>query len=30
MSGVYDGWKRLLALLSGRVYQRSHGSIRRL
>jgi 1-acyl-sn-glycerol-3-phosphate acyltransferase len=27
---VYDVWKKLLALLSGRVYQGSHGSIRRL
>jgi 1-acyl-sn-glycerol-3-phosphate acyltransferase len=27
---VYDAWKRLLALLSGRAYQGSHGSIRRL
>jgi 1-acyl-sn-glycerol-3-phosphate acyltransferase len=27
---VYDIWKRLLALLSGRVYQGSHGSTRRL
>jgi 1-acyl-sn-glycerol-3-phosphate acyltransferase len=30
IGGIYDGWKRLLALLSGRVYQGSHGSIRRL
>jgi 1-acyl-sn-glycerol-3-phosphate acyltransferase len=30
VSGVYETWKRLLALLSGRVYQGSHGSIRRL
>jgi 1-acyl-sn-glycerol-3-phosphate acyltransferase len=30
ISGVYDAWKRFLALLSGRVYQGSHGSIRRL
>jgi 1-acyl-sn-glycerol-3-phosphate acyltransferase len=29
ISGVYEGWKRLLALLSGRVYQGSHGSIHR-
>jgi hypothetical protein len=30
VSGVYDAWKRLLALVTGRVYQGSHGSIRRL
>jgi 1-acyl-sn-glycerol-3-phosphate acyltransferase len=30
ISGVYEAWKRLLALLTGRVYQGSHGSIRRL
>jgi 1-acyl-sn-glycerol-3-phosphate acyltransferase len=30
ISGVYEAWKRLLALLSGRVYQGSHGSINRL
>ena len=30
IGGVYDAWKRLLALLSGRVYEGSHGSIRRL
>jgi 1-acyl-sn-glycerol-3-phosphate acyltransferase len=30
ISAVYDAWKRLLALLSGRVYEGSHGSIRRL
>jgi hypothetical protein len=30
VSGVYDAWKRLLALLTGRVYQGGHGSIRRL
>ena len=30
VGAVYDAWKRLLALLSGRVYQGSHGSIRRL
>jgi hypothetical protein len=29
MSGVYDAWKRLVALLTGRVYQGSHGSIHR-
>jgi 1-acyl-sn-glycerol-3-phosphate acyltransferase len=28
VSGVYEGWKRLRALLSGQVYQGSHGSIR--
>ena len=30
VSGLYDAWKRLVALLSGRAYQGSHGSIRRL
>ena len=30
ISGVYEAWKRLVALLTGRVYQGSHGSIRRL
>jgi 1-acyl-sn-glycerol-3-phosphate acyltransferase len=30
IGAVYDAWKRLLALLSGRVYQGSHRSIRRL
>jgi 1-acyl-sn-glycerol-3-phosphate acyltransferase len=30
VSGVYDAWKRFLALLTGRVYQGGHGSIRRL
>jgi 1-acyl-sn-glycerol-3-phosphate acyltransferase len=30
IGGVYDVWKRLLAKLSGRAYQGSHGSIRRL
>jgi 1-acyl-sn-glycerol-3-phosphate acyltransferase len=30
IGAVYDAWKRLLALLTGRVYQGSHGSIRRL
>jgi hypothetical protein len=30
IGGVYEAWKRLLALLSGRVYQGSHASIRRL
>jgi 1-acyl-sn-glycerol-3-phosphate acyltransferase len=29
ISGVYGGWKRLLALLTGRVYQPSHRSIPR-
>jgi 1-acyl-sn-glycerol-3-phosphate acyltransferase len=29
ISGVYGGWKRLLALLTGRGYQSSHGSIPR-
>ncbi len=28
IGGVYEAWKRLLALLSGRAYQGSHGSIR--
>jgi Acyltransferase len=28
ISGVYEWWKRLRALLSGQVYQGSHGSIR--
>ena len=27
MSGVYEAWKRCAALLTGRVYQGSHGSI---
>jgi len=30
ISGVYDAWKRFVALLTGRVYERSHGSIRHL
>jgi 1-acyl-sn-glycerol-3-phosphate acyltransferase len=30
IGAVYDAWKRLLALLGGRAYQGSHGSIRRL
>jgi len=30
ISGVYETWKRLLALLTGRAYQGSHGSIHRL
>jgi 1-acyl-sn-glycerol-3-phosphate acyltransferase len=30
VGAVYDAWKRLLALLGGRAYQGSHGSIRRL
>ncbi len=30
ISGVYEAWKRLLALLTGRAYQGSHGSIHRL
>jgi 1-acyl-sn-glycerol-3-phosphate acyltransferase len=30
IGGIYDLWKRLRALLSGRVYQGSHGSIRHL
>jgi 1-acyl-sn-glycerol-3-phosphate acyltransferase len=30
VSGIYEAWKRLGALLSGRAYQGSHGSIRRL
>jgi len=30
ISGVYEGWQRVLALVTGRVYQGSHGSIRRL
>jgi 1-acyl-sn-glycerol-3-phosphate acyltransferase len=29
ISGVYEGWKRLLALLTGRDYQPGHGSIPR-
>jgi hypothetical protein len=28
VSGVYEGWQRLRALLSGHAYQGSHGSIR--
>jgi 1-acyl-sn-glycerol-3-phosphate acyltransferase len=28
ISGVYEGWQRLRAALTGRVYQGSHGSIR--
>jgi 1-acyl-sn-glycerol-3-phosphate acyltransferase len=27
IGGVYEAWKRLLALVSGRVYQGSHGSL---
>jgi 1-acyl-sn-glycerol-3-phosphate acyltransferase len=30
ISGVYEGWKRFVALLTGRVYEGSHGSIRHL
>jgi 1-acyl-sn-glycerol-3-phosphate acyltransferase len=30
ISGVYEAWKRFGALLTGRGYQASHGSIRRL
>ena len=30
VSGVYQAWKRFSALLTGRVYQGGHGSIRRL
>lgn len=30
ISGVYEAWKRLVALLTGRVYEGSHGSIRHL
>lgn len=30
IGAVYDAWKRLLALLGGRAYEGSHGSIRRL
>ncbi len=30
ISGVYETWKRFVALLTGRVYQGSHGSIRHL
>ena len=30
IGAVYDAWKRLLALLTGRAYHGSHGSIRRL
>jgi 1-acyl-sn-glycerol-3-phosphate acyltransferase len=29
-SGVYEAWKRLVALLTGRVYEGSHGNIRHL
>ena len=29
IGGVYEGWKRLLALITGRAYQASHGSIPR-
>jgi 1-acyl-sn-glycerol-3-phosphate acyltransferase len=29
ISGVYEGWKRLVALMTGRAYQGSHGSIHR-
>jgi 1-acyl-sn-glycerol-3-phosphate acyltransferase len=28
IGGVYEAWKRLLAIVSGRAYQGSHGSIR--
>jgi 1-acyl-sn-glycerol-3-phosphate acyltransferase len=30
VSGVYEAWKRFMALLTGRVYEGSHGSIRHL
>jgi 1-acyl-sn-glycerol-3-phosphate acyltransferase len=30
ISGIYEGWKRFVALLTGRVYEGSHGSIRHL
>jgi 1-acyl-sn-glycerol-3-phosphate acyltransferase len=30
ISGVYEAWKRIVALLTGRVYEGSHGSIRHL
>jgi hypothetical protein len=30
ISGVYEAWKRLCALVTGRTYQGSHGSIRGL
>lgn len=30
ISGVYEAWKRCVALLTGRVYEGSHGSIRHL
>jgi hypothetical protein len=30
ISGVYEAWKRLAALVTGRTYQDSHGSIRGL
>jgi 1-acyl-sn-glycerol-3-phosphate acyltransferase len=30
ISGVYEAWKRLIALLTGRVYEGSHGNIRHL
>ncbi|MGC2398987.1 MAG: lysophospholipid acyltransferase family protein [Acidobacteriaceae bacterium] len=29
VSGVYEGWKRLLSAVTGRAYQGSHGSIHR-
>jgi 1-acyl-sn-glycerol-3-phosphate acyltransferase len=28
IGGVYEGWKRLLAVVSGRAYEGSHGSLR--
>jgi 1-acyl-sn-glycerol-3-phosphate acyltransferase len=30
VSGVYEGWKRFLALVTGRAYEGSHGNIHRL
>ena len=30
VGSLYDAWKRLIAALSGRTYQGTHGSIRRL
>ncbi len=30
ISGVYEAWKRFVGLLTGRVYEGSHGSIRHL
>jgi hypothetical protein len=30
VSGVYEGWKRFLGLVTGRTYEGSHGNIHRL